>query len=203
MRAVPDAVAQHIDRTALRDLALQPGQELPPRRTVVFERQRFGGLRLRGTQEGGELDAVDAELPVEVAGIAGAPAHAAVAGARLTHTPRLRRVAGMAGQRRADEAFKAVFGSVGGHHPSQSACLAVYTARLTPAAVTRSTPGHREPAVAHLRPQSKRTSSLRSIANVSCVETSNWWQTLPNGTRRLTCGLRFSCVTTTAPWTIA
>ena len=39
VRAVPNAVAQHVDGAALGDLALQPRQELPPRRTVLVQRQ--------------------------------------------------------------------------------------------------------------------------------------------------------------------
>ena len=39
VRAVSDAVAQHVDGAALGDLALQPGQELASRRTVLVQRQ--------------------------------------------------------------------------------------------------------------------------------------------------------------------
>ena len=81
MRAVPEAVAQHVDGAALRDFALQPRQELAPRRTVLVQRQRFGGVRLGGLQECRELDPIDTELAVVVVGIAAAPARAAVAGA--------------------------------------------------------------------------------------------------------------------------
>ncbi len=42
MRSVLDAVPQDIDRAALADLALQSGQELPSRRAVGIEVQRFG-----------------------------------------------------------------------------------------------------------------------------------------------------------------
>ena len=37
VRAVLDAIAQHIDHAALGDLALQPGEELAPGRAVVVE----------------------------------------------------------------------------------------------------------------------------------------------------------------------
>ena len=97
VRAVSDAVAQHVDGAALGDLALQPGEELAPRRTVLVERQRFGGVRLGGLQECRELDPIDAELAVVVVGIAAAPARAAVAGAGLRCPALLRRIAGMAG----------------------------------------------------------------------------------------------------------
>ena len=40
MRPVLDAVAQHVDHAALGDLALQPGQELAPRRAVLAEVER-------------------------------------------------------------------------------------------------------------------------------------------------------------------
>ena len=39
MRAVLDAMAQHVDRAALADLAPQPRQELAPRRAVLAEAQ--------------------------------------------------------------------------------------------------------------------------------------------------------------------
>ena len=115
VRAVLDAVAQHVDGAALGDLPLQAGQELASRRAVLVQRQGFGDLRLGGVQEGGELDAIDAVLAVVVVGIAAAPADAAVGRARLCDPAVLRRVAGMAGQRRADEPFEAALGGVGGY----------------------------------------------------------------------------------------
>ena len=45
-RSVLDPVAQHVDGAALDDLALQPGQERTPRRTVLGERERLRGLGL-------------------------------------------------------------------------------------------------------------------------------------------------------------
>ena len=114
VRAVPDAVAQHRDGAALRDLALQAGQEPPPCRAVLVERQRVGGLRLRHAQERRELDPVNAELAVVVAGVPAAPARAAVRGARFRDLPVARWIAGVAGQRRADEAFEAALRGVGG-----------------------------------------------------------------------------------------
>ena len=105
MGIVFDAVAQNVDSAALGDLDLQPGQELPPSRAVLLECQRFGGLPLRGLEERSELGAIDAERAVVVVGVAAAPADAAVGGARLRDPALLRWIAGMAGQRRADEAF--------------------------------------------------------------------------------------------------
>ena len=110
--AVPDgAVGLRVGLA--EDLALEPRQELAPRRAVLVQRERFGDFRLRGVQEGGELDPIDAELAVVVVGIAAAPADPAVARARLRNLILLGRIAGMAGQRRADEAFEAAFGGIG------------------------------------------------------------------------------------------
>ena len=121
MRAVPDAVAQHLDRAPLGDLALQPRQELAPRRAVLArrERQRLGRLRLGVVQEGGKLDEIDAPLAVVVEVAAAAPARPAVAGRRFGHGPRRRRLAGMAGEGRADEAFEPALRRVRGNHSVQ------------------------------------------------------------------------------------
>ena len=51
-----DAVAQNIDDTALADLALQPGEEFLPRRTVVVEVERRHQGRLGAPQEGAQLE---------------------------------------------------------------------------------------------------------------------------------------------------
>ena len=116
VRAMLDAVAQHVDRAALGDFALQPGQELAPRRTVVVQQQRFGGVWLSELQESGKLDPIDAKLAVVVVGIAATPADAVIAGARLGHLASLRGIARISGESRADEAFEAAFGSIGGPH---------------------------------------------------------------------------------------
>ena len=116
MRPVPDAVAQHVDGAALRDRSLDPGQELPPRRTVLVQRQRFGGLRLGGAQEGCKLYPIDAELAVVVVGIPATPASPAVTERRLRHPARLRRIAGMTGQCGADQPFEAAFRGICGRH---------------------------------------------------------------------------------------
>ena len=115
VRAVPDAVAQHLDRAPLGNLALQPRQELAPRRAVLVQRQGLGRLRLGVAQEGGELGEIDAPLAVVVEATATAPAHPAVARRRLGHGVRRRRLAGMAGQRRADEALEPSFRGVCRH----------------------------------------------------------------------------------------
>ena len=44
MRAVLDALAQHVDHAALGDLALQPGEELLPRGLVVLEVERLASF---------------------------------------------------------------------------------------------------------------------------------------------------------------
>ena len=55
---------------------LQAGQELLPRRAVLTEGQRFGGVGLGGVQEGGELGKVRAVIAVVVVGVAAYPAGA-------------------------------------------------------------------------------------------------------------------------------
>ena len=52
---VSDPVAQHVNGAALGNLPLQPSQEGAPRRTVLGQRQRVGGLRLRIPQERRDL----------------------------------------------------------------------------------------------------------------------------------------------------
>ena len=76
VRAVLDPVAQHVDDAALADLALQPREELAPRRAVLAEVERLGDVRLRLAQEGRELREVDAVLAVVVLGRAADPAGA-------------------------------------------------------------------------------------------------------------------------------
>ena len=78
--AVLDAVAEDIDRAALRDLALETGEELAARGTVLVEAEGGGGVGLGGVEEGSELDEVDAVLAVVVVMVAGGPTDAAVAG---------------------------------------------------------------------------------------------------------------------------
>ena len=115
MCAVSDAVAQHLDGASLRDLALQPRQELAPRRPVLIQCQSLGGLRLGVMQEGRKLGEIDAVLAVVVAMVAGAPADPAIGSARLDERARRRRIAGVAGERRADQALEALLTGIGCH----------------------------------------------------------------------------------------
>ena len=114
-RSVLDTVAQHLDRAALGDLALQPSQERPPSRTVFGERQRLGGLGLGATQEGRELHQIDAVLAVVVVEVAAAPPHSTVSGRRIGHGALGRRIARMPGQSRADQPFQPAFRGVRSH----------------------------------------------------------------------------------------
>ena len=111
-----DAVAQHVDAAALGDCALESGQKFAPCWAVRGQPQRFRGFGLGRTQKGRELDQIDAVLAVVIVKVAVAPAHAAVAGGRFGHRTRCGRLAGMAGQRGADEAFEAAFGGIGDGH---------------------------------------------------------------------------------------
>ena len=115
MRPVLDPLAEHIDDTALANLALQPGQEFTPRRTPFGQRQRLGGLRLRRLQERRELDPINTELAVVVLGIAADPACSAIAARRFYDAAFFRRIARMTGERRADQAFQSSLGGIGGH----------------------------------------------------------------------------------------
>ena len=92
---------------------------LAPRRAVLARRQRLGRLRLGVAQEGGELDEINAPLAVVVEATAAAPARPAVAGRRFGHGVRGRRLAGMAGEGRADEAFEPALRRVRGSHSVQ------------------------------------------------------------------------------------
>ena len=76
MRPVLQAMAQHVDRAAFADLALQPCQELAPGRPVLAKVERVAHLRLRLAQEGGGLREVHAVLAVVVLGRAADPARA-------------------------------------------------------------------------------------------------------------------------------
>ena len=112
---VPDAVAQHVDGAPLADLPLEPGQEPPSRGAGFGQAEGLRCFGLGGAQEAGELNQIDAVLAVVVVEVAAAPAGTGVGGRRLAHGWTRGRVAGMAGQGRADEAFEAPFGGVGEH----------------------------------------------------------------------------------------
>ena len=98
-------MSQHVDGATLGDLALQAGEELAACRAVHLQRQRLRRLRLGGTQEGCELDQIDAVLSVVVVWVPTAPAAATVALGRLAHGAFLRRVAGVSSQGGADQPF--------------------------------------------------------------------------------------------------
>ena len=112
---MPDAVAQHVDGAALADLPLEPGQEPAARGAGLGQGERLRCLGLGDAQEGGKLGQIDAVLAVVVVVVAAGPTDSSVGGRRLACGGTWRRVAGMAGQGRADEAFEAAFGGVGGH----------------------------------------------------------------------------------------
>ena len=74
VRAVLDAVPQHVDDAPLGDLALEPGQELLPRRAGVRQVEMVDQVGLRGGQKRGELRQVDGEFAVVLLGVALNPA---------------------------------------------------------------------------------------------------------------------------------
>ena len=78
MRAVADSVPEHIDRAALRDLALQPREELAPGRTVLVEREGFDSRGLCSVEESGDLRLIDAVFAVVVTVATATPADAAI-----------------------------------------------------------------------------------------------------------------------------
>ena len=80
--AVPDAVPENIDRSALGDLALEAGEEIAPGRAILAEAEGGGGVGLGGAEERVELDEIDAVLAVVVVVVAGGPSDAAVSGRR-------------------------------------------------------------------------------------------------------------------------
>ena len=115
MRPVLDPIAEHVDDTTLANLALEAGQELAPRRTPFVERQRLGGLRLRGLQECLDLDPIDTELTVVVVGCAADPARSVFAARHFRDVAFSRWIARMTGERRADQPFEAPFAGVSRH----------------------------------------------------------------------------------------
>ncbi len=78
-RTVLEAMAQHVDHPPFRDLPLQPGQELAPRRAVRTQVELPGGLRLCRRQKDVQLHQVHGVLTVVVMRVARDPARAAVA----------------------------------------------------------------------------------------------------------------------------
>ena len=110
MRTVSDAVAEDVDSAAFGDLALKTGKEFAAGGTVFGETEGRGGFGLGGVQKGSKLDQVDAVFTVVVVGVAAGPADATVAGGWFPNGASGGRVAGIAGQGLADEAFEAAFG---------------------------------------------------------------------------------------------
>ena len=105
MRAMFDPMAEDVDGAAPRDLALQPREELAPGRTLLVQGQGFGGLRLCGTKEGGQLHAIDTIFAVVVEPVPAPPAHAAVARRRFADRFRRGWLAGIPRKSGADQAF--------------------------------------------------------------------------------------------------
>ena len=116
VRTVFDAVAQHIDRTALADLALQASQEFAPRWPVRVEVQRLCCAGLCLLQKCGKLRQVHAVLAVVVAPVAQSPARTAVERAGFTNAAGYWRSYRVAGHGCDNEAFEAPFARVGGGH---------------------------------------------------------------------------------------
>ena len=77
---------------------------------VFVEAEGGGGVGLGGVEEGAKLDQVDAVFAVVVVMVAGGPADAAVGAAGFADGVAGGRIAGIAGEGLADEAFEAAFG---------------------------------------------------------------------------------------------
>ncbi len=114
VRAVLDPIAQYINGAALIDLALQPRQKLAPHRALFVETERIGNRGLGMFQKGGQLHQIRAVIAVIVPGVPTDPAGAVVR-RPMSYRVRSGRIAGMAGQRRANQAFEAALGGVRGH----------------------------------------------------------------------------------------
>ena len=116
MRAVLDAVAQHVDHAALGDLALEPGEEAAARRAVAVERERLGerpAASPRGTPRAGRGRRV---LAVVVVRVAEQPAGAAGDGSGgLGRDVLGREQVDVPGHRADDQVFEAALARVGGH----------------------------------------------------------------------------------------
>ena len=100
VRAVLDAVAQHVDHAALGDLALERRQEFLPGRAGVRKIEVIDQFRLRRGQESGELSQVNGEFAFVLLGIALNPASG--------------------GHVRYNQAFQALFTGVGLHATASS-----------------------------------------------------------------------------------
>src|SRR5579862_8542109 len=131
MRSVLDSMPQHVDRPALRDLPLDPRQNLASGRTIRAEVQHLSRLRLRLAEEGRELRQIHAVLAVVILGRTANPANA-VGGRALADLPAAGRteVAGGASERGADEPLQTSLAGVG-RHASGSSTVASRLSAMT------------------------------------------------------------------------
>ena len=93
-----DAVAKHVDSSALGYLTLQTGQEPAPCRAVLAQGDRVGRRGLSLFEEGRKLNQVHAVLAVVVLRVTAYPADTVV-GWPLARQARLRRLVGLARER--------------------------------------------------------------------------------------------------------
>ena len=118
VRTMLDALAQHVNGAAPGYLTLQAGQESAPRGAVLVQTKRVCGLGLGSSEEYEELGEVQAELPIVALWLSAYPT-CSIACWSLAHHAALRRVAGRARQRFADEALQSLLAGVGGHAMSR------------------------------------------------------------------------------------
>ena len=98
----------------MEELRSEEGTQYAALRAIRIEAEGLGGVGLGGAEEGGELDEVDAVLAVVVLRVSADPT-GVVAGRALVEGALLRRVAGRARQRGADEALQPLLAHVAGH----------------------------------------------------------------------------------------
>ena len=70
MRAVFDAMTQHIDHAALADLSLQAGEKFLPDGAGVIKVESFNGFRLSSLEKFGKLHQIDGIFPVIIVPVA-------------------------------------------------------------------------------------------------------------------------------------
>jgi hypothetical protein len=115
-RPVLDAIAQHVDRPALRDLAFKTGEETTAGRPVLSQGKPFGRIGLRLPQEGRKLGQIHTVLAVVIRRVAAYPARPEAWRALADITGRQHAcIAGRAGQGSAHETLEAAFGGIGRH----------------------------------------------------------------------------------------
>ena len=149
--AMLEAGAQHVDRAAPCDLALQPREEVSPRRAVVREVERFRDLALGRLEEHRELDEVDRIRAVVVVWAAFDPAPLAIRTGGLGYATADGRC--HARHRRDNQAFEAKLARIGGHGATSSSSGANSSAvassiSMMSSRAAESTPGN--PAAASL-----------------------------------------------------